>query len=46
MQKSIVDNQFHPVYFMSKKTSEAERKYLSYELDVMAVIEALKKFTI
>ena len=46
MQESIVDNPFHPVYFMSKKTSEAKRKYSSYELEDMAVIEAFKKFRI
>ncbi|GBO43340.1 Retrovirus-related Pol polyprotein from transposon 297 [Araneus ventricosus] len=47
LQKSIVDNQLHPVYYMSIRsfvTSDTERKYLSYELEVMAVIEALKKF--
>ncbi|GBM28379.1 Transposon Tf2-9 polyprotein [Araneus ventricosus] len=44
LQKSIVDNQLHPVYYMSHKTSDTERKYSSYELEVIAVIEALKKF--
>ncbi|GBN00585.1 Transposon Ty3-G Gag-Pol polyprotein, partial [Araneus ventricosus] len=44
LQKSIADNQLHPVYYMSRKTSDTERKYSSYELEVMAVIEALKKF--
>nr|GBM30711.1 Retrovirus-related Pol polyprotein from transposon 297 [Araneus ventricosus] len=44
LQKSIVGNQLHPVYNMSRKTSDIERKYSSYELDVMVVIEALKKF--
>ncbi|GIX85121.1 hypothetical protein CDAR_94141 [Caerostris darwini] len=31
---------------MSKKTSLAEEKYSSYELEVLAVVEALKKFRI
>ncbi|GBL76441.1 Retrovirus-related Pol polyprotein from transposon 297 [Araneus ventricosus] len=44
LQKSIVDNQLHPVYYMSHKTSHTERKYSSYELEVMVVIEGLKKF--
>ncbi|GBL90120.1 Retrovirus-related Pol polyprotein from transposon 297, partial [Araneus ventricosus] len=44
LQKSIVDNHLHPVYYTSRKTSDTERKYSSYELEVMAVIEALKKF--
>ncbi|XP_011693094.1 PREDICTED: uncharacterized protein LOC105453089 [Wasmannia auropunctata] len=33
-------------YFMSKKTSEQERKYSSYKLEVLAVVEALKKFQV
>ncbi|GFV79865.1 hypothetical protein TNCV_1726901 [Trichonephila clavipes] len=31
---------------MSKKTSDHERKYTSFELEVLAVVEALKKFCI
>ncbi|GFW53716.1 transposon Tf2-9 polyprotein [Trichonephila clavipes] len=31
---------------MSRKTSETERKYTSYELEVLAIIEALKKFKV
>ncbi|GFX53263.1 retrovirus-related Pol polyprotein from transposon 297 [Trichonephila clavipes] len=46
LQKSIHDNQFHPVFYMSKKTSDHERKYTSFELEVLAVVEALKKFHI
>lgn len=46
LQKSPDDNQLHPVYYMSKKTTEPERKYTSYELEVLAVIEALKKFRV
>ncbi|GFU07266.1 transposon Tf2-6 polyprotein [Trichonephila clavipes] len=46
LQNSIHDNQFHPVFYMSKKTSDHERKYTSFELEVLAVVEALKKFRI
>lgn len=46
LQKSPDDNQLHPVYFMSKKTTEAQRKYTSYELEILAVIEALTKFRV
>ncbi|GFX93071.1 transposon Tf2-9 polyprotein [Trichonephila clavipes] len=46
LQKSIHDNQFHPVFYMAKKTSDHERKYTSFELEVLAVVEALKKFRI
>ncbi|GFV88394.1 hypothetical protein TNCV_1242071 [Trichonephila clavipes] len=31
---------------MSRKSSETERKYTSYELEVLAIIEALKKFKV
>lgn len=34
----------HPVYYMSKRTSEAESRYSSYELEALAVIEGVKKF--
>ncbi|GBL95273.1 Retrovirus-related Pol polyprotein from transposon 297, partial [Araneus ventricosus] len=44
MQKSPDDKNFHPTYYMSKKTTDAEKKYSSYELDALAVIEAVKKF--
>lgn len=46
LQRSPVDGQLHPVYFMSKKTTEAEKKYSSYELEVLAVVSALKKFRV
>ncbi|GFX71343.1 retrovirus-related Pol polyprotein from transposon 297 [Trichonephila clavipes] len=43
LQRSPDDNSFHPIYYMSRKTSETERKYTSYELEVLAIIETLKK---
>lgn len=46
LQRSAQDNSLHPVYYMSKKTTDAEKKYPSYELEVLAVIEALKKFRV
>lgn len=46
LQKSPDDDLLHPVYFMSKRTTELERKYTSYELEVLAVIETLKKFRV
>ncbi|GFX35570.1 retrovirus-related Pol polyprotein from transposon 17.6 [Trichonephila clavipes] len=36
------DGKLHPVYYMSKKTNTAEEKYDSYELEVLAIINALK----
>lgn len=44
LQRSAEDGQLHPVYYLSKKTNEAEKKYTSYELEALAVIESVKKF--
>ncbi|GBN76984.1 Retrovirus-related Pol polyprotein from transposon 297 [Araneus ventricosus] len=44
MQKSPDDKNFHPTYYMNKKTTDAEKKYSSYELEALLVIEAVKKF--
>ncbi|KAG5861787.1 hypothetical protein JTB14_037397 [Gonioctena quinquepunctata] len=46
LQKLNKDGRFHPVYYMSKKTTPAEEKYSSYELEVSAIIQAVKKFRI
>lgn len=40
------DNAFHPVYYYSSKTTEAEKKYTSYELEVLAIVKALKRFRV
>ncbi|GFX49515.1 retrovirus-related Pol polyprotein from transposon 297 [Trichonephila clavipes] len=42
LQRSSDDNSLHPIYYMSRKTSETERKYTSYKLKVLAVTEAFK----
>lgn len=44
MQKDKDDDKFHPVYYMSEKTSRYEEKMDSYLLEVLAVVKALKKF--
>lgn len=44
LQKSDDDAKFHPIYYMSRKTTPAEEKYSSYELEVLAIITAVKKF--
>lgn len=46
MQRSPEDNALHPVHFASKKTKREERNYSSYELEVLAIVEALKKFRV
>lgn len=44
LQKDPNDQLLHPVYYMSKKTTDAEKKYTSYELEALAVVEGVKKF--
>jgi len=46
LQKSADGGQFHPVYFMNRETTDAQRKYSSYELEVLAIIEAITKFRV
>ncbi|GFW43523.1 retrovirus-related Pol polyprotein from transposon 17.6 [Trichonephila clavipes] len=45
LQKSD-DGLFHPlsIHYFSRKTTVQQEKYSSYELEVLAIIEALKKF--
>lgn len=45
-KKNYEDMLMHPVYYLSKKTDEGEEKLSSYELEVLAVITALKKLRI
>lgn len=45
-QRDNIDNALHPVYYASGKTTQAEMKYTSYELEVLAIIKVLKKFRI
>lgn len=44
MQLSPDDNELHPVYYMSRKTTDVESRYSSYELEALAIIEGIKKF--
>lgn len=46
VQKSCDDGQWHPIYFASGKTSSAEERYCSYELEVLAIVRSLKKFRV
>jgi transposase InsO family protein len=43
MQKDCLD-ELHPVHYMSRRTTETESKYSSYELEVLAIIQGIKKF--
>jgi len=46
LQRNDKDGMFHPVYYASGKTTTAKSKYSSYELEVLAIIKALRKFRI
>ena len=45
MQKQE-DGKFHPVMYFSKRTSEAETKYHSFELETLAIVYSLQRFKI
>ena len=40
------DLNFHPVFYFSKRTTEAESKYHSFELETLAIIYSLRRFKI
>lgn len=46
LQKDNEDQLLHPVYYASGKTTPAEERYPSYELKVLAIVKALKRFRI
>lgn len=40
------DQKLHPIFYFSKRTTEVESRYHSYELETMAIIYALRRFRI
>ncbi|GJQ73134.1 hypothetical protein Trydic_g1762 [Trypoxylus dichotomus] len=38
------DNKMHPILYFSKRTTDAESKYSSYELECLAIVNSLKRF--
>jgi len=44
LQKDAVNQEFLRVEYMSRKTTDAEEKYPYYELDVVAIVQALNKW--
>jgi len=45
-QRNNEDQRFHFMYYSSGKTTPAEAKYSSYELEILAIVKALKKFRV
>ena len=40
------DQKFHPIFYFSKRTTEVESRYHSYELETLAIIHALRRFRV
>lgn len=40
------DGKFHPIFYYSKRTSEVESRYESFKLELLAIINALRRFRI
>lgn len=45
MQKKK-DNEWHPVFYFSKRKTDTESRYHSFELETLAIINAIKRFRI
>lgn len=45
LQRNSENGAMHPVYYASAKTA-AEKRYTSYELEVLTIVKALKKFRV
>lgn len=45
-QRNTDDGQMHPIQYWSKKTTTTEEKYHSYELETMAVVQALQHWRV
>lgn len=40
------DKLFHPIFYFSKRTTDAESRYHSFELETLAIVNALKRFRV
>jgi hypothetical protein len=38
------DNTFHPVFYFSQRTTSVQSRYHSYELEMLAIINSIKRF--
>lgn len=45
MQKGV-DHKFHPVLYFSKRTTDSESRYHSFELEMLAIVYALRRFRV
>ena len=46
LMKQKKDLKFHPVFYFSKRTTEVESRYHSFELEMLAIVNALRRFRI
>lgn len=46
LQRDSEDGLMHPIHYASWKTTPTEEKYISYELEVLAIIKSIKKFRV
>lgn len=46
IQHCAIDGKMHPVYYVSRKTTDALRNYHSFELEAVAVVLAVERFTV
>lgn len=46
LQKQEDDGLFHPIMYFSKRTTDAESKYHSFELETAALVYSLKRFRV
>lgn len=45
MQRGV-DRNFHPIFYFSKRTTDSESRYHSFELEMLAIVYALRRFRI
>lgn len=43
---SFADLKLHPIFYYSKRTTETESRYHSFELEMLAIINALRRFRV
>ena len=46
LQKNSTDGTLHPEHYSNSKSTIAEQKYSNYELEILAIVKALKKFRV